>query len=128
MVHPAMGSPSAPRSLPFLVGRYRCEQYLGGGMSDVYKARDTELPRDVVIKILKPENVHDPEAREGFVEEVQLACRCQHDNIVTTYDKGDYEGAPYIVMELLRGDSLQSRIRNGELALSARMRTANVPR
>lgn len=104
------------RALPFFVGRYRCEEYLGGGMADVYRARDTELPRDVAIKILKEENQQDPEARRGFIDEVNLACQCQHDNIVTTYDKGDYEGLPYIVMELLRGESLQSQIRRGAIA------------
>ncbi|MBL8290775.1 MAG: SUMF1/EgtB/PvdO family nonheme iron enzyme [Bryobacterales bacterium] len=104
------------RGLPFFVGRYRCEEYLGGGMADVYRARDTELPRDVAIKILKEENQEDPEARSSFIDEVNLACQCQHDNIVTTYDKGDYEGLPYIVMEFLRGESLQSQIKRGAIA------------
>lgn len=103
------------RALPFFVGRYRCEEYLGGGMADVYRARDTELPRDVAIKILKEENQEDPEARSSFIDEVNLACQCQHDNIVTTYDKGDYEGLPYIVMEFLRGESLQSQIKRGAI-------------
>lgn len=111
---------SGKREIPFLVGRYRCEEYLGGGMSHVYRARDTELPREVVIKILKEENMHDAEARDAFIAEVQLACQCQHDNIVTTFDKGEYDGLPYIVMELLRGEDLQALIKRGDLGGPAR--------
>jgi serine/threonine protein kinase len=94
------------RPLPFLVGRYRCEEYLGGGMADVYRARDTELPRDVAIKILKPESEEDDQARQSFLDEVQIACQCSHENIVITHDKGEFRGAPFIVMEFLRGQDL----------------------
>jgi eukaryotic-like serine/threonine-protein kinase len=114
-VFSSMAGHPGRRVLPFMVGRYRCEQFLGGGMSDVYRARDTELPRDVVIKILKEENMHDQEAHQAFLDEVQLACRCEQDNIVTTFDKGEYEGLPYIVMEFLRGESLQAILRRGGL-------------
>jgi formylglycine-generating enzyme required for sulfatase activity/predicted Ser/Thr protein kinase len=106
---------SQPREVPFLAGRYRCEQYLGGGMADVYRARDTELPRDVAIKILKPGKETDGEVRESFLDEVQLASRCSHENIVATYDKGEFEGLPFIVMEFLQGQSLDKSIRSGEL-------------
>ena len=105
-----MAAQSAQRTIPFYVGRYECLEFLGGGMADVYRARDTELPREVVIKILKPENMSDPDARRAFTDEVALACQCQHENIVTTYDKGEFHGLPYIVMELLRGDNLGSII------------------
>ncbi|MCC6591359.1 MAG: protein kinase [Bryobacterales bacterium] len=107
--------PTAKRELPFFVGRYRCEQYLGGGMADVYKARDTELPRDVAIKILKQDTQDDPETLRSFIDEVNLACQCQHENIVTTFDKGTFEGLPFIVMEFLRGESLQSQIKRGAI-------------
>jgi len=87
---------------------------LGGGMADVYRARDSELPRDVAIKILKPSNEDDPEVRASFLDEVQLASRCSHENIVSTYDKGEFEGRPFIVMEFLRGERLDKLIRSGE--------------
>ncbi len=103
------------RQLPFYAGRYRCEEYLGGGMADVYRARDTELPRDVAIKILKPGNLQDPDIRSWFLDEVQLASQCSHENIVATYDKGEFEGSPYIVMEFLRGQNLDKAISNQEL-------------
>lgn len=83
-------------------------------MADVYRARDTELPRDVAIKILKPASQHDPDVRAAFWDEVQLASRCSHENIVMTYDKGEFEGSPYIVMEFLRGENLDSLIRDGK--------------
>jgi serine/threonine-protein kinase len=83
-------------------------------MADVYRARDTELPRDVAIKILKLSNQDDPEVRACFLDEVQLASRCSHENIVSTYDKGEFEGSPFIVMEFLRGERLDKLIQNRE--------------
>jgi formylglycine-generating enzyme required for sulfatase activity len=112
------------RQVPFHAGRYRCDEYLGGGMADVYRARDTELPRDVAIKILKPGAETDGAARESFLDEVQLASRCAHENIVMTYDKGEFEGCPFIVMEFLRGQSLDKRIRAGELGIKEVLRMA----
>jgi predicted Ser/Thr protein kinase len=109
-----METSANPRPVPFLAGRYRCEAYLGGGMADVYRARDTELPRDVAIKILKPSSQNDPDMRAAFLDEVQLASCCSHENIVMTYDKGDFEGSPYIVMEFLRGENLDKLIKNGQ--------------
>jgi eukaryotic-like serine/threonine-protein kinase len=107
-----MELPVNSRQVPFYTGRYRCEEYLGGGMADVYRARDTELPRDVAIKILKLSNQDDPEVRACFLDEAQLASRCSHENIVSTYDKGEFEGSPFIVMEFLRGERLDKLIHN----------------
>lgn len=84
-------------------------------MADVYRACDTELPREVALKILKPENENDFEARAAFLDEIRLACQCSHDNIVRTYDKGEFEGLPCIVMEFLRGDSLAALLKKGAL-------------
>ncbi len=109
-----MEPPVNSRQVPFYTGRYRCEEYLGGGMADVYRARDTELPRDVAIKILRLSNQDDPEVRACFLDEVQLASRCSHENIVSTYDKGEFEGSPFIVMEFLRGERLDKLIHNQE--------------
>jgi serine/threonine-protein kinase len=112
---------NSPRPLPFFVGRYRCEEYLGGGMADVYRAQDTELPRAVAIKILKPGHESDTETRQRFIDEAQLASRCSHDNVVTTYDKGEFEGAPFIVMEFLKGDDLAALIKTGLVGDRRRM-------
>lgn len=110
-----MDSAGDLRQLPFFVGRYRCEEYLGGGMADVYRARDTELPREVAIKILKPGNEQDEDIRRSFIDEVKLASRCSHENIVMTYDKGEFDGAPFIVMEFLRGHHLGTLIKSNSL-------------
>jgi len=77
-------------------------------MSDVYCAYDTGLKREVVLKLLKHEAMSDPEQRERFRREAELACRCHHDNIVQTYDAGEFEGRPYMVIEYLRGEPLRS--------------------
>lgn len=116
---------NGPRQTPFFIGRYKCEEYLGGGMADVYRARDSELPRDVAIKILKPASQDDEEIRTAFKDEVQLATQCCHDNIVTIYDKGEFEGSLFIVMEFLRGDHLGALIKNGSAGdLSSILRMA----
>lgn len=83
-------------------------------MADVYRANDTELPRNVAIKILKTSNQHDTDIRAAFLDEIQLASRCAHENIVMTYDKGELDGSPYIVMEFLHGQSLDKLIRSEE--------------
>jgi serine/threonine protein kinase len=108
-----MDAPETYRQVPFYVGRYLCNEYLGGGMADVYRARDTEMARDVAIKILKLSSQHDPEVRASFLDEAQLASRCSHENIVSTYDRGEFEGSSYIVMELLRGENLDKVIQDG---------------
>ena len=82
-------------------------------MADVYRARDTELPREVAIKILKPESQNEEAVREAFRDEAQLAAQCHHDNIVTIHDRGEFEGHPFIVMEFLRGDGLDAVIKSG---------------
>src|ERR1700685_798228 len=110
-----MEVPGNPRQLPFFIGRYRCEQYLGGGMAGVYQARDTELPRDVAIKILKPSNQDEEDVRTAFLDEMQLATQCCDENIVVIYDKGEFEGCPFIVMEFLRGNNLADLIKTSAL-------------
>src|SRR5579862_5391501 len=77
-------------------------------MSDVYRAFDTMLKREVVLKVLTAEASNDTEQRERFRREAELACRCRHDFIVHTYDVGEHEGRPYMVIELLRGEPLRS--------------------
>ncbi len=85
-------------------------------MSDVYRAYDTELKREVVLKVLKEEASGDTEQRERFRREAQLACRCHHDNIVLTYDAGEYQGRPYMVLEYLRGEPLRALMDRHALA------------
>jgi serine/threonine protein kinase/tetratricopeptide (TPR) repeat protein len=92
-----------------LNGRYRIDQELGqGGMGTIYSAYDTLLGRQVAIKLLAEaarSNLTD-ESRSRLLNEAQAAARLNHPNIVSVYDAGQVDGAPYIVMELIKGESL----------------------
>src|ERR1051326_168787 len=98
--------------LPASLGKYELLEFLGGGMSHVYRGRDTIIDRPVVVKILTPESTADPDARARFLQEARVAGNIQHENIVSVFDFGEFEGRPYIVMEFLRGQDLRDAIRS----------------
>lgn len=88
-------------------GRYRLEQPLGrGGMASVFLARDVELDRSVAVKLLAESLAGDPSFEKRFVREARLAARLSHPNVVSVYDAGEDGGRPYIVMELVEGETL----------------------
>jgi eukaryotic-like serine/threonine-protein kinase len=99
--------------LPAIVGKYELLEFLGGGMSHVYRARDTVIDRPVVVKLLTADACHDAEAKARFLQEARLAGNIQHDNIVNVFDFGEHEGRPFIVMEYLKGEDLRDAIRGG---------------
>lgn len=91
--------------------RYRIKQRIGGGgMANVYLARDIILDRDVAIKVLRPEFASDPEFIERFDREAQAATSLSHPNIVNIYDVGDEDDILYIVMEYVDGMTLKEYI------------------
>jgi len=100
---------------PLRVGKYEIEEFLGGGMSQVYRARDRVLGRQVALKILKPAGATDAEAQARFLFEARTASNIRHENVISIYDFGEDEGRPFIVMELLEGESLRDALRNGTL-------------
>jgi len=81
----------------------------------VYRARDKSLERDVAIKILHPGTLADPDRLRRFRLEAQAAACPNHPNILAIYHVGEHGGTPYIVSELLEGESLRERLRSGTL-------------
>lgn len=92
-----------------LVGdRYKIVSELGhGGMSNVYEARDIILKRPVALKIIKFENAQKIENIIRFQNEARFSCAFNHPNIVKIYDYGEFENLPYIVNELMKGQTLR---------------------
>jgi len=88
-----------------------------GGMGEVYRARDTSLKRDVAIKVLPPGWGTDPERLHRFEFEAQAAAALNHPNIVSIFHVGRHDGSPYIVTELLQGETLRERLRRGRIPL-----------
>ena len=99
-------------------GRYRIVGPLGkGGMGVVYRAKDERLGRHVAIKMLPPERVGDERARARLVREARAAAALEHPGIAAVYDVGEMEnGGAYLVMELVRGQSLRALMQTGALA------------
>ena len=98
---------------PENVGKYRVEKFLGGGMARVYRATDTVLGRQVALKILTEAGAADEESKARFFQEARVASNVHHENIIDVYDFGEDHGRPFIVMELLEGESLRSAIKHG---------------
>jgi serine/threonine protein kinase len=104
--------------LPARIGKYELQEFLGGGMSHVYKAQDTVLGRTVAVKILTESGCADPETKARFLQEARMAGNFSHDNIINVFDFGEEQGRPYIIMEFLRGETLKDAIkgsRTGDL-------------
>ena len=87
-----------------------------GGMGEVYRARDERLKRDVAIKVLPASYSADPDRLRRFEQEAQAAGSLNHPNITVVYDVGTHDGAPYVVQELLEGESLRSALLVGKLS------------
>ncbi len=86
-----------------------------GGMGDVYRARDSRLDREVAIKVLPATYSGDPQRLRRFELEARAAGQLAHPNIPAIYDIGTYQGSPYVVSELLDGETLRQRLRGKAL-------------
>ena len=100
------------------IGRYEVISEIGrGGMATVYEAHDPVFNRNVAIKMLPAELLHDPSFRVRFDREAKTIAALEHSAIVPVYDFGEHEGQPYFVMRLMSGKSLADRMAQGPLSL-----------
>lgn len=99
------------------IGPYEVVSQIGaGGMGEVYRARDARLGRDVAIKVLPASFSADPDRLQRFAQEARAAAGLSHPNILAIFDIGEDKGAPYVVSELLEGETLRDRLRSGALS------------
>ena len=96
------------------LGPYEIESPLGaGGMGEVYRARDSRLGRAVAVKVLPESLAQDPDRRRRFEKEARAASSLNHPAIITIHDVGVQGDVPYVVFELLEGETLASRLAAG---------------
>ena len=88
-----------------------------GGMGEVYRARDSKLKREVAIKVLPSFVSRDPDRLQRFEQEAQAAAALEHPNILAVHQFGVFDGAPYLVSELLVGESLRHTLQHGPVPL-----------
>ena len=103
-----------------MIGRklahYEVTAHVGrGGMGEVYRARDTKLDRDVALKILPAEMSDDPERKARFEREARSLASLQHPNVASIYGFEEADGVRFLVMELVEGEDLSQRLRNGPI-------------
>jgi eukaryotic-like serine/threonine-protein kinase len=107
------------------VGRYEITERLGqGGMGTVYRAFDPLLTRIVAVKVISAQLDSQPEQRERFFREARAAAQLSHRNIVTIFDLGEQDGAPFLAMEYLVGRDLEQRMREGGMSLPRKLEIA----
>src|SRR5262245_38305524 len=100
------------------IDRFTIHRSLGsGGMGEIFQGYDTELRRNVAIKVLASKYVEDDPMKRRFLREARLASQLNHPNIATIYEIGEAAGNPYIVMEYVEGETLASRITKGPLPI-----------
>ena len=98
------------------IGKYELQEFLGGGMSHVYRARDTVIGRTVAVKVLTKQGCEDPETKARFLAEARMAGNISHDHVMHIYDFGeDDQQRPFLVMEFLRGEDLRHAMQNSHI-------------
>jgi serine/threonine protein kinase len=132
LLHPTDGdsvvahtTPAPPLAVGRTFGGYRVLRVVGGGgMGQVYEAFDAELNRSVALKVMRPERAADPDARERFVREARALAAVSNPHVVTIHHVSQHDGHPFLVMELVTGETLDTHLRNGPLPLLQLLHTA----
>src|SRR3972149_7501141 len=105
------------------LGPYEILSPLGrGGMGEVYRAKDTRLDREVAIKVLPAHLSRSPEFKQRFEREARSISQLAHPHICTLHDIGHHEGADFLVMELLEGETVAQRLTKGALPIEQALR------
>ena len=100
------------------LGPYEIVGALGaGGMGEVYRARDPRLGRDVAIKVLPAGASHDVDRLRRFEHEARAVATINHPNVLAVHDVGSHDGTPYLVLELLEGETLRERLESGAIGV-----------
>ncbi len=108
------------QNIPSKIGRYEIKAELGrGGMATVYRGFDPQVKREVAVKVLPREFLHDPTFRTRFEREAQTVAGLENPAIVPLYDFGEDNGQPYFIMRLMSGGSLADQLKNGPLSVEA---------
>jgi predicted Ser/Thr protein kinase len=104
--------------IPEKIGIYQIKSELGrGGMATVYLAYDPRFEREVALKVLPREMLHDPQFRVRFEREAKTIAKLEHSAIVPVYDVGEEDGQPYFVMRYMTGGTLSDRLVRGPMSL-----------
>ena len=112
-----MNDADLPQPGALIGGRYRIESLLGqGGMGAVFAAQNEATGRAVALKWMLPSMARSREAVARFMAEARATAKIEHPNVIGIFDVGEDHGAPFLVMERLRGESLSSRLRRGRLS------------
>jgi len=108
------------------ISHYKILEKIGeGGMGVVYRAEDTKLKRTVALKFLPPELIKDEEAKERFIQEAQAAAALDHPNICTVHEINEFDDQTYITMAFVKGQSLKTKIKAGQLELDEILKIAS---
>src|ERR1700683_2181521 len=100
------------------LGPYEIQSAIGaGGMGEVYRAHDTRLKRDVAVKVLPQALSLDADRLRRIEQEALATAALNHPNILAVLDIGTSDGSPYVVSELLEGETLRDRLRSGPIPM-----------
>src|ERR1700736_1145670 len=100
------------------LGPYELQSLIGaGGMGEVYRARDSRLKRNIAVKVLPAALSLDADRLRRFEQEALATAALNHPNILAVFDIGTSEGSPYVVSELLEGETLRERLRSGPIGV-----------